>query len=197
MLTEEAHFGGSLADLREARGATELPILRKDFTVDPYQLYEAKVAGADAVLLVVGSLRPGGARSPVRARAATSTSTPIVEVSRDEELDAALEVDADVLGINNRDLEDFTVDLQRTFDLIADVPAGKMVVSESGHPHAPSDRGARAGGRGRRADRRDAHAGAGSRGRRARAHASGRVAGGAPLLWGRHGRRSRTSIRPR
>ena len=58
ILTEEAHFGGSLDDLREARRASELPILRKDFTVDPYQVYEAKAAGADAVLLVVGSLEP-------------------------------------------------------------------------------------------------------------------------------------------
>ena len=58
VLTEEAHFGGSLADLREARAASELPVLRKDFTIDPYQLYEAKAAGADAVLLVVGAMSP-------------------------------------------------------------------------------------------------------------------------------------------
>ena len=75
ILTEEAHFGGSLADLREARAATELPILRKDFTIDPYQLYEAKVAGADAVLLVVGSLEQGALGRAVRAGAASSTST--------------------------------------------------------------------------------------------------------------------------
>jgi indole-3-glycerol phosphate synthase len=131
ILTEEANFGGSLADLAEARAATELPILRKDFTVDPYQLYEAKAAGADAVLLVVGSLRPDELAS-LYALAQDLDLDAIVEVSLPEELDVALEVDADVLGINNRDLEDFSVDLQRTFDLIADVPAGKVVVSESG-----------------------------------------------------------------
>ena len=131
ILTEEANFGGSLADLAEARAATDLPILRKDFTVDPYQLYEAKAAGADAVLLVVGSLRPDELGIALHARRDLDLDA-IVEVSLPEELDVALEVDADVLGINNRDLEDFSVDLQRTFDLIADVPAGKVVVSESG-----------------------------------------------------------------
>ena len=131
ILTEEANFGGSLADLAEARAATDLPILRKDFTVDPYQLYEAKVAGADAVLLVVGSLRPDELGS-LYALSQDLDLDAIVEVSLPEELDVALEIDADVLGINNRDLEDFSVDLQRTFDLIADVPAGKVVVSESG-----------------------------------------------------------------
>jgi indole-3-glycerol phosphate synthase len=131
ILTEEANFGGSLADLAEARAATGLPILRKDFTVDPYQLYEAKAAGADAVLLVVGSLRPEELGS-LYTLAGDLDLDAIVEVSLPEELDIALELDADVLGINNRDLEDFTVDLQRTFDLIADVPAGKVVVSESG-----------------------------------------------------------------
>jgi indole-3-glycerol phosphate synthase len=131
VLTEEAHFGGTLADLREARTATELPVLRKDFTLDPYQLFEAKVAGADAVLLVVGSLHADDLAS-LHALAGDLDLDAVVEVSRDEELEAALEVDADVLGINNRDLEDFSVDLQRTFDLIADVPAGKVVVSESG-----------------------------------------------------------------
>jgi len=131
ILTEEANFGGSLADLAEARAVTELPILRKDFTVDPYQLYEAKAAGADAVLLVAGSVRPEELAS-LYALAGDLDLDAIVEVSLPEELDVALEVDADVLGINNRDLEDFSVDLQRTFDLIADVPAGKVVVSESG-----------------------------------------------------------------
>jgi indole-3-glycerol phosphate synthase len=131
VLTEEAHFGGSLADLREARAATELPILRKDFTIDPYQLYEAKAVGADAVLLVVGSVESEKLAALHREARALDLDA-IVEVAREEELDVALEIDADVLGINNRNLEDFTVDLQRTFDLLADVPAGKVVVSESG-----------------------------------------------------------------
>jgi len=131
VLTEEAHFGGSLADLREARTATALPILRKDFTIDPYQLYEAKAVGADAVLLVVGSI---GRREldALYHEAHALDLDAIVEVSREDELEVALEADVDVLGINNRNLEDFSVDIQRTFDLLADVPAGKVVVSESG-----------------------------------------------------------------
>jgi indole-3-glycerol phosphate synthase len=131
VLTEETHFGGSLADLREARAITELPILRKDFTIDPYQLYEAKATGADAVLLVVGSIEHEQLASLYREARALDLDA-IVEVSREEELEVALEVDVDVLGINNRDLQDFSVDLQRTFDLLSDVPAGKVVVSESG-----------------------------------------------------------------
>jgi indole-3-glycerol phosphate synthase len=131
VLTEEAHFGGSLADLREARAASGLPLLRKDFTIDPYQLYEAKAVGADAVLLVVGALRERELGT-LHGLAADLDLDAIVEISSDEELEAALEVDADVIGINNRDLADFSVDIQRTFDLLADVPAGKIVVSESG-----------------------------------------------------------------
>jgi indole-3-glycerol phosphate synthase len=131
VLTEEAHFGGSLADLQEAREATDLPILRKDFTIDPYMVYEAKASGADAVLLVVGSLPPRDL-GVLHGLTRDLELDAIVEISGDEELEAALEVDADVIGINNRDLEDFTVDIQRTFDLLADVPAGKTVVSESG-----------------------------------------------------------------
>lgn len=131
VLTEEAHFGGSLADLREARAATELPLLRKDFTIDTYQLYEAKAAGADAVLLVVGAMTPRELGALYHEAHALDLDA-IVEIHDEEELDRALEVDADVLGINNRDLEDFSVDIQRTFDLLADVPAGKVVVSESG-----------------------------------------------------------------
>jgi indole-3-glycerol phosphate synthase len=131
VLTEEAHFGGSLDDLYEARRATELPILRKDFCVDLYQLYEAKVAGADAVLLVVGSLRQDDLER-LYAEAQALDLDAIVEVHDEEELDRALELDVDVIGINNRNLEDFTVDIQTTVDLLAAIPTGKTVVSESG-----------------------------------------------------------------
>jgi len=131
VLTEEQHFGGSLDDLYEARASTELPILRKDFCVDLYQLYEAKVAGADAVLLVVGSLRqPDLERLHAEAQALDLDA--IVEVHDEEELDCALELDVDVIGINNRNLVDFTVDIQTTVDLLAAIPTGKTVVSESG-----------------------------------------------------------------
>ena len=131
ILTEETHFGGSLADLREARASCDLPILRKDFTIDPYQLYEAKAAGADAVLLVVGSL-DDSQLGELWSLAGQIDLDAIVEIHDEEELERALEIDCDVIGINNRDLESFTVDIQRTFDLLADVPAGKVVVSESG-----------------------------------------------------------------
>ncbi|HEV2723955.1 MAG TPA: indole-3-glycerol phosphate synthase TrpC [Thermoleophilaceae bacterium] len=131
ILTEEAHFGGSLEDLREARAASDLPILRKDFTVDPYMLFEAKAAGADAVLLVVGSMSERDA-DELLTMARSLDLDAVVEISRPDELDTALRIDADVIGINNRDLEDFTVDITRTFELLTDVPAGKTVVSESG-----------------------------------------------------------------
>lgn len=131
ILTEEDHFGGSLGDLREARDAGDLPILRKDFTIDPYQLWEAKAAGADAVLLVVGSLRPHELGS-LHGLARDLDLDALVEVHDEGELHAALEIDADVIGINNRNLEDFSVDLATTFELLHDVPAGKIVVSESG-----------------------------------------------------------------
>ena len=131
ILTEEAHFGGSLDDLREARAASDLPILRKDFTVDPYMLYEAKAAGADAVLLVVGSMAERDA-DELLGTARSLDLDAVVEISRADELETALRIDADVIGINNRDLEDFTVDITRTFELLTDVPAGKTVVSESG-----------------------------------------------------------------
>ena len=131
ILTEEAHFGGSLDDLREARAATDLPILRKDFTVDPYMIYEARATGADAVLLVVGSMREDELEE-LYGVARSLDLDAVVEISRTDELEAALRIDADVIGINNRDLEDFTVDITRTFELLTDVPAGKTVVSESG-----------------------------------------------------------------
>jgi indole-3-glycerol phosphate synthase len=131
VLTDEAHFGGSLSDLGEARAACELPVLQKDFIVDRYQLYEAAIAGADAILLIVAAL---GAEDlgVLHADARGLDLDCLVEVHQESELEQALTIDADVIGINNRNLEDFSVDVQTTFELITDVPAGKTVVSESG-----------------------------------------------------------------
>jgi indole-3-glycerol phosphate synthase len=132
ILTESEHFGGSITDLRAARAVTDLPILRKDFTVDRYQLFEAAAVQADAVLLIVAAL-DGGELESLHAEARDLDLDVLVEVHDREELDVALErLDADVIGINNRDLTDFSVDLNRTFELLVDVPAGKTVVSESG-----------------------------------------------------------------
>ena len=131
VLTDEAHFGGSIADLTEARRACELPVLQKDFIVDRYQLYEAALAGADAMLLIVAAL-DGEHLGALHAEARGLDLDCLVEVHKESELETALTVDADVIGINNRNLEDFSVDVGTTFELITDVPAGKTVVSESG-----------------------------------------------------------------
>jgi indole-3-glycerol phosphate synthase len=132
ILTEGPHFGGSLEDLREARAASVLPILRKDFLVDPYQVYESAAAGADAVLLIVAAVHADDLAVLHREARGLDLDV-LVEVHDEDELECALEVvEADVIGINNRDLTDFSVDLDRTFELLSDVPAGKTVVSESG-----------------------------------------------------------------
>jgi indole-3-glycerol phosphate synthase len=132
ILTEERHFGGSLDDLREARAASALPILRKDFVVDPYQVYESAVAGADAILLIVAALDDDDLGMLFREALGLDLDV-LVEVHDEDELERALEVvDADVIGINNRDLGDLSVDIERTYELLRDVPAGKTVVSESG-----------------------------------------------------------------
>jgi indole-3-glycerol phosphate synthase len=132
ILTEGPHFGGSLDDLREARGASVLPILRKDFVVDAYQVYESAAAGADAILLIVAALDDDALATLNREALALDLDV-VVEVHKEEELERALEIaDPDVIGINNRDLVDFSVDVERTYELLSDVPAGKTVVSESG-----------------------------------------------------------------
>jgi indole-3-glycerol phosphate synthase len=131
ILTEPFHFGGSLDDLRAARAVTSLPVLRKDFIVDPYQLYESAAAGADAILLIVAALEPDDLFELLREARALDLDA-LVEVHDERELEVALDVEADVLGLNNRDLGDFSVDIERTYELLSDVPAGKTVVSESG-----------------------------------------------------------------
>jgi indole-3-glycerol phosphate synthase len=132
ILTEGANFGGDLDDLREAIAATDLPVLRKDFIVDRYQLYETAAAGADAILLIVAALGDDDLFELHREARGLDLDV-LVEVHDEEELERALDVDADILGINNRDLGDFSVDIERTYELLSDVPAGKTVVSESGY----------------------------------------------------------------
>jgi indole-3-glycerol phosphate synthase len=134
VLTEGPNFGGSLDDLGAARAAATLPILRKDFIVDGYQLVESAVAGADAVLLIVAALEPEEL-AELQAHARELDLDVLVEIHDEDELDAALDADADIVGINNRNLGDLTVDTQRTLDLLSDVPAGKTVVAESGYSH--------------------------------------------------------------
>ncbi|MEX0992632.1 MAG: indole-3-glycerol phosphate synthase TrpC [Solirubrobacterales bacterium] len=131
VLTEGDHFGGSIADLRAARAATDLPLLRKDFVIDRYQLFEAAAAEADAVLLIVAALAPEPL-AELYEQARRLDLDCLVEVHDEDQLGIALGVDADVIGINNRDLTDLSVDVNRTFELLSDVPAGKIVVSESG-----------------------------------------------------------------
>ena len=131
VLTDEPFFSGTLEDLRIARCAVDLPILRKDFTLEPYQLYEARCAGADAVLLIAAILSVEQMRD-LREEAESLGLAALVEVHCEEELDRALESGPRIVGVNNRDLKTFTVDLQTTFRLMTTVPDGIVTVSESG-----------------------------------------------------------------
>ena len=131
ILTEGPNFDGSLEDLTVARASCALPILRKDFIVDAYQLHEARAGGADAVLLIVAALEPGELRS-LHDEARAMGLDVLVEVHDGEELRRALSVGAEIVGINNRDLRDFSVEVGRTLALAGEVPAGVVVVSESG-----------------------------------------------------------------
>jgi len=131
VLTEPEWFGGSLDDLVEARSVCELPLLRKDFVVDEYQVLEARAAGADAVLLIVAALSPERLRE-LMAAASDLGMDSLVEVHDEDEVEAAVEAGAEVIGVNNRNLHSLEVDLETTFRLLADVPAGTVVVAESG-----------------------------------------------------------------
>ena len=131
VLTEGPSFGGSLEDLLAARSASSLPILRKDFIVDPYQLHEALASGADAVLLIVAALTRNDLAS-LHEHALALGLDALVEVHDAEELEVALSAGAELVGVNNRDLRDFSVDVTRTSLLMRQVPAGVTVVSESG-----------------------------------------------------------------
>ena len=131
VLTEPEHFGGSLEDLRLARAATLLPALRKDFVVDPYQVWEAWASGADAVLLIVAAVSDAELRG-LLATAMEATLDALVEVHDREELDRALAAGARIVGVNNRDLRTLEVSLSTSFALGPSIPGGVVKVAESG-----------------------------------------------------------------
>jgi indole-3-glycerol phosphate synthase len=131
ILTDGPFFQGSLADLIEVRAAVAIPCLRKEFILDPIQVYEARAAGADAILLIVRILEDGPLRE-LRLLAEGLGMGVLVEAHDGAEVDRALESGARILGINNRDLATFHTDLQVTLDLLGRVPAEVLLVSESG-----------------------------------------------------------------
>ena len=131
VLTDETFFGGRLDDLAAVRHAVDRPLLRKDFVLDPYQIDEARVAGADAVLLIVAALERG-LLVRLHARAAELGLAVVVEVHDEAELERALAIGARIVGINNRDLRSFETDLAVTERLAPRVPEGVVVIGESG-----------------------------------------------------------------
>ena len=131
VLTDEQFFGGSLGDLAAARAAADLPILRKDFTVSTYQIFEARAAGADAILVIVAATKEADIANYVECAAGLGMDA-IVEVHTADELKVARRAGAKIIGINNRDLQTFRVDLATTAQLTAMVPSETIIVSESG-----------------------------------------------------------------
>lgn len=131
VLTEPDHFKGSLADLRAARAVASIPILRKDFLVDPWQAWEARAAGADAALLIVAAL-PGDALRTMAAALAEAGLEALVEVHDETELARALDAGAPVIGVNARNLRTLEVDLGAVERLGARIPHGVVGVAESG-----------------------------------------------------------------
>jgi len=131
VLTNAEFFGGSLADLSAVRAVVGIPVLRKEFVVDPYQVDEARAAGADAVLLIVGVLEPGRLRD-LAAHARSLGLETLVEVHDESELAIALGSAGDLIGVNNRDLRSFTTDLATSERLAAHAPGGTRLVAESG-----------------------------------------------------------------
>ncbi len=131
VLTEARHFDGSLADLRAVHLATSVPVLRKDFLIHPAQLMEARVEGADAVLLIAAALSADELAAMLGAAEDLGLGA-LVEVHAQEDLDKALATDAKVIGANARDLESLEVDLDRALALLERVPGDRIAVAESG-----------------------------------------------------------------
>ena len=131
VLTDRQFFQGAPEYLQAARAACALPVLRKDFLVDAYQVYEARAMGADAILLIAAALDLPTMRD-FEAIARSFGLAVLVEVHNGDELDAALQLETPLIGINNRNLRTFEVSLQTTLDLLPRIPADRIVVTESG-----------------------------------------------------------------
>ena len=131
VLTDEDFFGGRLSHLGEARASSRLPLLRKDFVVDAYQVWEARAAGADAVLLIVAALTDAELRA-LLAEASAAGLEALVEVHDRPELERALLAGARIVGVNNRDLKTLVVTLETSIGLAPHIPDGVVAVAESG-----------------------------------------------------------------
>ena len=132
VLTDEEYFGGSIEDLSAVRSSTHLPVLRKDFIVDPIQIYEAAIAGADVILLIVAALDDDSLGKLRKVAEDELELDALIEVHRSDELDRALNAGARIVGVNNRDLQTFEVSLSTSERLIAEAPADRLMLSESG-----------------------------------------------------------------
>ncbi len=131
VLTDRDYFQGSPDFLKQAREACSLPVIRKDFIVDPYQVYEARAMGADCILLIVGALE-WNQMLALEALAHELNMDVLVESHDADELEAALTLSTPLIGINNRDLRTFNVSLQTTISLLEQIPSDKTVITESG-----------------------------------------------------------------
>ena len=131
ILTDEQYFQGHDDYLREVRQVVTLPLLRKDFTIDAYQVYEARAMGADCILLIVSALKPADLRD-LYALAQSMGLDVLIEVHDAEELAIALTLGPDLIGINNRNLKTFNTNLETTIDLLSNIPSDVVVVTESG-----------------------------------------------------------------
>jgi len=131
VLTDKQFFHGSVDFLKQARASCDLPVLRKDFMVDPYQIYEARAMGADAILLIAACL-DDAQMADMEAVARRLDMAVLVEVHDRAELDRALKLKTRLVGVNNRNLKTFEVSLQTTLDLLPHVPADRLLVTESG-----------------------------------------------------------------
>jgi indole-3-glycerol phosphate synthase len=132
VLTEEDYFAGSLDDLRQAKAAVDLPVLRKDFVFDEYQVYESAAAGADAILLIVAALDDDALLSLRRLAEDELGMDALVEIHTSDEMKRAAACGANLIGVNNRDLRTFEVSLETSLSLAREAPADALLISESG-----------------------------------------------------------------